>query len=118
IYANAELASVRGRLEHTNASPSGSSINHIGTLIDLRLGDLAALGGVVPGRRSIAGHVVENFGHAGRLGATDITAAELADQRDIHAPDEADLLGLGGHSGQDADEVGTLMLLEHQRAHI
>src|SRR5690606_5975770 len=51
IYANAELASVRGRLEHTNASPSGSSINHIGTLIDLRLGDLAALGGVVPGRR-------------------------------------------------------------------
>src|SRR3546814_4243996 len=52
------------------------------------------------------------------LGALLIAAGELADQRDVHAADEADLAGLRLHGGDHADQEGALMLLEHDGAHI
>ena len=54
----------------------------------------------------------------GGLHALRIAAGELADQRNVHAADEADLAGLGGHAGQHADEVGAFMLLEHDGLHV
>ena len=53
-----------------------------------------------------------------RLDALHIAAGEFADQRDVHAADEADLLGLRRHRGEHADEVGALLLLEHDRADV
>ena len=94
IDADAELAGIGRRLQHADAGAAGRGVDDVRALVDLRLGDFAALGRVVPGRRRVAGHVLDHLGRAGRLGAADIAAAELADQRNVHAADEADLLGL------------------------
>ncbi|CDX32277.1 conserved hypothetical protein [Mesorhizobium sp. SOD10] len=118
IDADAELSGIRRRLQHADAGAAGSRVDHVRTLVDLRFGDLAALGRVVPGGRRVAGHVLDDLGGAGRLGAADIAAFELADQRDVHAADEAHLLRLRRHRRQDADEVGAFILLEYQRADI
>jgi hypothetical protein len=44
-----------------------------------------------------------------------VAALELADQRDVHAADEADLAGLAGHGGHHADQEAAFVLLEHDR---
>ena len=54
----------------------------------------------------------------GRLDAADVAAGETADQRNVHAADEADLAGLGGECREHADEIAALMLLEHDRGDI
>src|SRR5918997_1696078 len=58
-------------------------------------------------------HVLEHLGLAvAGLDTLDVAAGEAADQRDVHAADEADLVGLGGERGEKADQVGALVLLE------
>jgi hypothetical protein len=47
-----------------------------------------------------------------------VAAGEGADQRDVHAADEADLARLGGHGGGDADQVGAFLFLEQDRVHV
>ncbi len=47
-----------------------------------------------------------------------VAAFELADQRNVHAADEADLAGLGRHAGEKADEVGTFFFLVDDRADV
>ena len=67
----------------------------------------------------ITGHVLENRGISlGGLHTLDIAAGELVDQRNIHAADEANLAGLGGHGGQHADKIGTFLLLEDDGLHV
>ncbi len=43
---------------------------------------------------------------------------EVADERDVHAADEADLAGLGRHGRGHADEERALVLLEDDRLHV
>ena len=52
------------------------------------------------------------------LGALDIAAGEAADQRDVHAADEADLAGLRRHGRQHPDQERALLLLEDDGAHV
>jgi hypothetical protein len=47
-----------------------------------------------------------------------VAAGEGADQRDVHAADEADLARLGGHGGGDAGQVGAFLFLEQDRVHV
>jgi hypothetical protein len=94
-------------------------IDHVGALIDLVLGELATANRVVPGSARGAGHVLEHFRlGVGRARALLVAAFELADQRNVHAADEADLAGLGGHAGQNADEVGAFFFLVDDRADV
>src|SRR3546814_9331698 len=68
----------------------------------------SALGRVVPGGRRGAGHVLEHLGvGAGVLHALHVAAGEAADQRDVHAADEADLAGLRRHRRQHRSEEHT-----------
>src|SRR5581483_10132648 len=45
-------------------------------------------------------------------------ARELANERDVHATDEADLAALRRHRGEKADQERALMLLEQHRLHV
>jgi hypothetical protein len=67
----------------------------------------------------VAGHVQHDLGiRVHRLDALGIAAAELADQRNVHAADEADGAGLRGQRGHHADQVAALMLVEDHRLHV
>ena len=54
VDADAELAGVGGRLQHADAGGAGGGVDHVGALVDLRLGEFAArpgsfqAAGVVP----------------------------------------------------------------------
>src|SRR3546814_5435583 len=85
------------------------------------LGELRAARRVVPGRWRRAGHVLHHFDVAADvLGALLVAAGELADQRDVHAADEADLAALRLHGRDHADQEGAFVLLEDEigRAHV
>ena len=47
-----------------------------------------------------------------------VAALELADQRNVHAADEADLAALAGHRRHQPDQEAALLLLEHHRLHV
>ena len=114
VDADRQRAAVGRGLQHAEARGAGCGVDHVRTLGHLALGDFAALDGVVPGSTRVARHVLEDGGVGlGGLDALGIAAGELADQRNVHAADEADLAGLRRHAGQHADEVGAFMLLEH-----
>ena len=114
IDADAELAGVRRGLQHADAGAAGGVIDDVGAAIELRFGELAALHRIVPGGAGRAGHVLEHLGvRLHRLDAADIAAGELADERNVHAADEADLAGLRRQRGEHADEVAALLFLEH-----
>jgi hypothetical protein len=56
-----------------------------------------------------------------RVGGHDaalVAAGELADQRNVHAADEADRAGLGCLGGHHADEVGAFLLLVDHRTDV
>src|SRR5690606_30391729 len=90
IDADAELAGVGRRLEHADAGAAGRVVDDVRALVDLRAGDLAAAGRVVPRRRRVAGIVADDPDAFLRLDrALHVAAFELADQRNLHAADEA-----------------------------
>ena len=116
VDADRQRTAIGSGLQHAQARGAGCGVNDVRTLGHLALGDLAALDGVVPGGTGVTGHVLEDHGVGLRgLDALGIAAAELADQRNVHAADEADLAGLRRHAGEKPRKVGALVLLEHDR---
>ncbi len=114
IDADAELARIRRGAQHADAGAAGRMIDHVRALLDLRAGELAAANGVVPGRACGARHVDDHLGvRRDGLYALGVAAGEAADERDVHAADEADRVTLGGHGREHADEVGAFVFLEH-----
>ncbi len=119
VDADRELAAVLRRLQHAQARGARRRIDDIGAAIELAARQLAALGRIVPGRRRRAGHVLEDLDlRVGVFGALFVAEREFADQRNVHAADEADLAGLGGHRRRHADQEGALMLLVNHRLHV
>ena len=87
-------------------------------LLQLALGGGLALVGA--GEAALLGglrQVLREDLHAG-LGVLDalrVAGLELVDERDVHAADEADRVGLGGLGGRDTGEVRGLLLGEDER---
>ena len=119
VHADRQLALVGRRLQHAQAGGTGGGVDHVRTLVELADRELAAARRVVPGCRRGAGIVGEDGGTAaGVLHALLVAELEVADQRDVHAADEADLAGLARHDRGHADEEAALMLLEGHRLHV
>mmetsp|Transcript_26286 Transcript_26286/g.62295 ORF Transcript_26286/g.62295 Transcript_26286/m.62295 type:complete len:225 (+) Transcript_26286:421-1095(+) len=119
VHADGQLAGVLGRLVDAHAGAAGRGEDDVRALGELGLGQFTAAGRVIPGGRGGARHVREHLDlGVGRLGALLVAALEFADQRNVHAADEADLVGLGGQRGHRADQIAALMLLEQHRLHI
>ena len=116
VDADRQLALVGRRLQHAQAGGAGRGVDHVGTLAELADGELAAARRVVPGRGRGAGVVHDHLGvRVHVLDALLVAVGEVADQRDVHAADEADLAGLGGQRRRHADQEAALVLLEHHR---
>src|SRR6185295_11403790 len=114
-----ELPLVLGRLEHAEPGGSGGGVDDVGAAVELAPGQLAAPRRVVPRGRRRARHVLEDLDlRIDEPGALLVAESELADQRDVHAPDEPDLARLRGHGRRHPDEERALVLLEHDRLDI
>src|SRR4029450_1902994 len=95
LEADRTLAVVLGCLIDAGAGAAGRREHDIDAAIELAFGELAAAARIVPRRRRGAGHVGQHFDVGiGGLGALGVAALETADQRDVHAADEADLARL------------------------
>ena len=116
VDADRQLALVGRRLQHAEAGGAGGGVDHVGALAELADRELAAARRVVPGRGRGAGVVHDHLGiRVHVLDALLVAEGEVADQRDVHAADEADLAGLGGQRRRHADQEAALVLLEHHR---
>jgi hypothetical protein len=116
VDADGQAPPVPGRLEHAESRRAGGRIDHVGAAVELAPGQLASPGGVVPGCRRRARHVLEDLDPGIDVACPLLVAeGELADQRDVHAADEADLARPRGHRGRHADEERPLVLLEDDR---
>ena len=95
VDTDGQLAGIGSCLDHAGTGTTGSVIDNISATVDLRLGQLGALGRVVPCGRCRAGHVLIDLGTGvDGLDAADIAAGKPADEADIHATDKADFAGL------------------------
>ncbi len=105
----ASLPRSLGGLQDADAGRAGRGIDDVDAAIELALGELGAAARIVPGGGRGAGHVGDQLGLGiGVLDALLEAALEAADQRDVHAADEADLAALGRQRGQHADQEGSL----------
>ena len=119
IDADRQNPLVRRRLQHADAGAARRGIDHVGTLRFLRFRQLAPLHRIVPRGRVRAGHVQNHLGRrVGRQHALGIAAAELADQGDVHAADEADGARFRGHARQQTDQIAAFMFGKHHRFHV
>src|SRR5258705_5589932 len=110
---------VLGGLEHAEPGGAGRGKDDVGAPIELAPRELAPARRVVPGGRRRAGHVLEDFDlRVDVLRAFFVAEREAADQRDVHAADEADLAGLRCHRCGHADQERSLVLLEDDRRHV
>src|SRR5258708_8365562 len=101
IDADRVLAAILGGLQYARAGVAGGGIDHVDAAVELALGKLGAAARIVPGGRRGAGHVGDQLGIGiGVLDALLAAALEAADQRDVHATDEADLAALGSQRRQ------------------
>ncbi|EEF22837.1 conserved hypothetical protein, partial [Ricinus communis] len=113
VDADGQLAFFLGGLQRAQAGTAGHGKHHVHAAVKLRACQLATLGRVVPRVGGGADHVGHDFHfRADGLGALRVAAGEGADQRDVDAADEAQLLGLGGHGRGHAHQVGTFFFLE------
>ena len=116
IDTNGQLATVFGSLVNPHAGATSSGKHHVSTLGKLGLGQLTATGWIAPSGAGSAGHVGENLClGVGVFSALLVTALELANQRNIHAPDKTDFAGFAGHCSHGAYQKAAFMLLEHDR---
>ena len=119
VNANAELVFVFDCLQRAHATATGSGKHHVNAAVHLRAGQLATFGGVAPGGRRGAHHVLRHFNFGiNRLDALGIAAAKGADQRYIHAAHKTHFLGFGRQRGCHTHKVRAFLLLEGNRADV
>ena len=119
VHTDGQDAFVCGCLQHANAGAASSSIYHISALADLGFGQLGAFYRVIPSGRCRAGHVGNN--RRVRLGCQytlGIATGEFTDQRDVHAADKADSVGFRCHRSHHANQIRTLVFVEHNRPYV
>ena len=98
-------------LDDAHAGAAGSVVDDVGALGDHVLRSGGAAGGVT----KVVGVVLQNGGvGADGQNTGDEAHAELVHGREHHALNIADGLALGDGAGDQADEVGGLLLGEHQ----
>ncbi len=110
IDADDQLAGFLSGLDDAVASAAGGVEDDVAAVgVHLGSGGLA-LGGVAEALEvlDVDGDVLA-LGLVGVLDAGLIAPLELVDDDGLHAADEADLAGLGGHSGDVADQEGRLL---------
>src|SRR6185369_1192858 len=119
VDADGEPPLVLGGLEHAEPGGPGGGVDDVGAAIELAPRELAASRRVVPRGRRRPRHVLEDLDLGIDVpGALLVAHGELADQRDVHAPDEPDLARLRGHGRRHPHQERALVLLEHDRLDI
>ena len=119
VAADAEPAGILRRLHDAEPGGAGGVENHIGPAAELAFRELGALRRIAPRGGRGARHVLENLRcRIDEMHALDVTERELADERDVHAADEADLAGLRHHRRGHAAKERRLLLAEIDRLHV
>ncbi|MNK83189.1 hypothetical protein D3C87_1029920 [compost metagenome] len=113
IDADGQLAFFLGHLQGAHAAAASDGEDDIDAALELRAGQFATLGRVIPGAGRGADHVLRDFHlRIDGLRALRVAAGEVADQGNIDAADEADFLALAGHGCRHAHQVGAFFFLE------
>src|SRR3990172_3870392 len=115
VHADGRLLLQHRGLEDANPGAAGGVVDDVRAAVVLRGGHLLALHRVAEGLTGGARVVAEDLGLAvAVLDPGDVARLERLDERDLHAADEAHLVGLRLQPRGAANEEGTFVLLKEQ----
>ena len=119
VNADGKHLVVGSGLQNAHACAASGRVNHVCALGFLRQCQLGALHRIVPSGRCCACHVGKNC-HISilRFRTLCVATSKVADQRDVHAADEADSACLGRHRRSYTNKVRALLFSENYRAHV